>query len=210
MDIGTRVKELRKSLGLTQKELAEKCGYKSLTTINKIELGINSIPLDTVEKLADALQVSPSYLMGWSQDSTELPISINELRQVKLKRFRKPGAIACGEPIYASEDYETYVDASDEIKADFCLTAKGDSMIGARIYDGDTVFIKKQPIVENGEIAAVIIGNDVTLKRWFYYPDKNQLWLQAENSKYKPMIYEGEDLNNIRCLGKAVCFTSNL
>lgn len=210
MDIGTRVKELRKSLGLTQKELAEKCGYKSLTTINKIELGINSIPLDTVEKLADALQVSPSYLMGWSQNSTELPISINELRQVKLKRFRKPGAIACGEPIYASEDYETYVDASDEIKADFCLTAKGDSMIGARIYDGDTVFIKKQPIVENGEIAAVIIGNDVTLKRWFYYPDKNQLWLQAENSKYKPMIYEGEDLNNIRCLGKAVCFTSNL
>lgn len=69
MEIGNRVKELRKSLGLTQKELAEKCGYKSLTTINKIELGINNIPLNIVEKLADALEVSPSYLMGWNTNS---------------------------------------------------------------------------------------------------------------------------------------------
>jgi transcriptional regulator with XRE-family HTH domain len=71
MDIGARVKYLRKALGLTQKELAIKCGYKSLTTINKIELGINNVPLDVIEKLASALQVTPAYLMGWQETKEE-------------------------------------------------------------------------------------------------------------------------------------------
>lgn len=208
MDIGARVKELRKSLGLTQKELAEKCGYKSLTTINKIELGINSIPLDTVEKLANALQVSPAYLMGWKSNPNET--LSNELRPVNLKRFPMLGEIACGKPIFANEEHETYIDASAEIKADFCLTAKGDSMVGARIHNGDVVFIKEQSIVDNGQIAAVIIDNDVTLKRWYFYPDKKKLILQAENPSYEPFVFIGEELNNIRCLGRAVSFMSNL
>lgn len=208
MDIGARVKELRKSLGLTQKELAEKCGYKSLTTINKIELGINSIPLDTVEKLANALQVSPAYLMGWKSNPNET--LSNELRPVNLKRFPMLGEIACGKPIFANEEHETYIDASADIKADFCLTAKGDSMVGARIHNGDVVFIKEQSIVDNGQIAAVIIDNDVTLKRWYFYPDKKKLILQAENPNYEPFVFIGEELNNIRCLGRAVSFMSNL
>lgn len=208
MDIGARVKELRKSLGLTQKELAEKCGYKSLTTINKIELGINSIPLDTVEKLASALQVSPAYLMGWKSNPNET--LSNELRPVNLKRFPMLGEIACGKPIFANEEHETYIDASADIKADFCLTAKGDSMVGARIHNGDVVFIKEQSIVDNGQIAAVIIDNDVTLKRWYFYPDKKKLILQAENPSYEPFVFIGEELNNIRCLGRAVSFMSNL
>ena len=208
MDIGARVKELRKSLGLTQKELAEKCGYKSLTTINKIELGINSIPLDTVEKLANALQVSPAYLMGWKSNPNET--LSNELRPVNLKRFPMLGEIACGKPIFANEEHETYIDASADIKADFCLTAKGDSMVGARIHNGDVVFIKEQSIVDNGQIAAVIIDNDVTLKRWYFYPDKKKLILQAENPSYEPFVFIGEELNNIRCLGRAVSFMSNL
>lgn len=204
MEIGTRVKTLRKSLGLTQKELAEKCGYKSLTTINKIELGINSIPLDTVEKLAHALEVTPAYLMGWKTETIE------ELRPIQLKKFRMLGEIACGEPIFANEDHETYIDASAEIKADFCLTAKGDSMTGARIFDGDIVFIREQAIVENGQIAAVVIGEEVTLKRWYYYPEQKKLVLQAENPRYEPFVFIGEELNNIRCLGRAVSFMSNL
>lgn len=208
MNIGARVKELRKSLGLTQKELAEKCGYKSLTTINKIELGINSIPLDTVEKLADALQVSPAYLMGW-KNSPDESLS-DELRPVNLKRFPMLGEIACGKPIFANEEHETYIDASADIKADFCLTAKGDSMVGARIHNGDVVFIKEQSIVDNGQIAAVIIDNDVTLKRWYFYPEKKKLVLQAENPSYEPFVFVGEELDNIRCLGRAVSFMSNL
>ena len=83
-------------------------------------------------------------------------------------------------------------------------------MTGARINDGDVVFIKEQPTVENGEIAAVIIDNEATLKRWYFYPEKHKLLLTPANDKYEPFVYVGEELNEIRCLGKAVCFMSNL
>lgn len=89
------------------------------------------------------------------------------------------GEIACGEPIWADEDRESYVMADTDIKADFCLTAKGDSMINARIYDGDVVFIKQMPMVENGEIAAVIIDNEATLKRVYYYPEIKQAYIKS-------------------------------
>ena len=210
MDIGAKVKLLRKSLGLTQKELADKCGYKSLTTINKIELGINSIPLDVVEKLAKALQTTPSYLMGWEESSKDELFNNSSLRPVTLKRFPMLGEIACGKPIFASEEHEAYIDASANIKADFCVTARGDSMTGARIFNGDIVFIKEQSIVDNGQIAAVIVDNEVTLKRWYYYPEKSKLVLQAENPKYEPFVFVGKELDTIRCLGRAVSFMSNL
>ena len=89
------------------------------------------------------------------------------IRPITTRRFPMLGEIACGKPIFADEDHESYVDASSNIDADFCLTAKGDSMTGARINDGDVVFIKQKPIVENGEIAAVIIGDEATLKVWY-------------------------------------------
>lgn len=105
---------------------------------------------------------------------------------------------------------EAYVEADLSIKADFCLRVKGDSMINARIYDGDIVFIRKQDSVENGEIAAVIIGDEATLKRVFYYPEDSKLVLQAENSKYEPFVYIGEELNRIKILGKAIAFQSDV
>ena len=100
--------------------------------------------------------------------------------------------------------------AGTDINADFCLKAKGDSMIGARILDGDIVFIKEAPMVNNGEIAGVIIGDQATLKRVYYYPEKGKLILQAENPKYEPLVYIGEELNEIRILGKAVAFQSDI
>ena len=118
------------------------------------------------------------------------------------------GEIACGQPIYANEDYETFIEASERINADFCLTAKGDSMINARIFDGDIVFIKEQPDVDNGEIAAVLIEDEVTLKRVYKY--ENRLELRPENPLHSVQNYEGETLNHIRILGKAVVFQSNV
>ena len=120
------------------------------------------------------------------------------------------GEIACGQPILTNEEHETYVEASADIQADFCLRAKGDSMTGARILDGDIVFIKEQPMVNNGEIAAVIVDNEATLKRVYYYPERQKLVLNPENPKYEPLVYVGEELNTVRILGKAVCFMSNL
>ena len=206
-EIGNRIKNKRIELNMTQEELALKSGYTSRSSINKIELGLVDIPQSKIASIASALGVSPAYLL-FGDVFTDKDNS--ELRPVNLKKFPMLGEIACGKPIFANEEHETYIDASADIKADFCLTAKGDSMVGARIHNGDVVFIKEQSIVDNGQIAAVIIDNDVTLKRWYFYPDKKKLILQAENPSYEPFVFIGEELNNIRCLGRAVCFMSNL
>lgn len=97
-----------------------------------------------------------------------------------------------------------------DIRADFCLRACGDSMINARIYDGDIVFIREQPMVEKGEIAAVIINDEATLKRVYYYPEQNKIILNPENPAYEPFVYVGEELNSIRILGKAIAFQSDV
>lgn len=126
---------------------------------------------------------------------------IPEMRKVPLL-----GAVACGKPIYKEEN--EWISLPADIKADFCLRCEGDSMIDARINDGDIVFIKACPEVENGQIAAVSIDNEVTLKRVFYYPEKNKLVLYPENKAYEPFVYMNEELNDIRILGKAVVFLS--
>ena len=100
--------------------------------------------------------------------------------------------------------------AMEDIDADFCLRAKGESMIGARILDGDLIFIRSQPQVDNGEIAAVLIGDEATLKRIYYYPQQNRLMLNAENPAFAPLIYIGDELEQIKILGKAVAFQSPL
>ena len=207
MEIGERIKMLRKQHGLTQKELVERCGYNSLTTINKIELGINTVPLSTVEKIAKVFNVSPSYLMGWDEKEVFKYENVSPITKQKIPLL---GSIACGHPIFASEDRESYVEVGTEIKADFCVKAQGDSMINARIKNGDIVFIKQQPMVENGEIAAVLIDDSVTLKRVYYEPNKQKIILNAENPKYPPMIYDGSDLEKIKILGKAVAFESDI
>ena len=118
--------------------------------------------------------------------------------------------MACGEPVFANEEYGEYIDVDGNINADFCLRVKGNSMIGARIQDGDIVFIKKQDTIENGEIAAVLIEDKATLKRVQYDREADVLLLFAENPRYKTMIFSGEDLNKIKILGKAVAFQGNI
>lgn len=178
--------------------------------------------------IAKALNVNEAWLMGYDVPMERIQTSESEktnessetleslmkkydnIKPVKLKRFPLLGEIACGEPIFADEDRESCVMADMDINADFCLTAKGDSMINARINDGDIVFIKEMPMVDNGDIAAVIIDDEATLKKVYYYPDKGKLVLYPENPNYEPFIYVGEELNSIRILGKAVYFMSTL
>ena len=118
------------------------------------------------------------------------------------------GGIACGEPIFMQEQCDTYALIDADIDVDFCIIAKGESMTGARIQDGDIVFIKRCSMVDNGDIAAVAIDDTATLKRVYYDHDAGQLILQAENPAYAPMVYRGEELNNIIILGKAMYFQS--
>ncbi len=200
-----RIRARREELNLSQDELAKRMGYKSRSTINKIELGINDVSQSKIIAFAEALNTTVGYLMGDSEVSSSEYDKLG-LKSVKTKKFPMLGEIACGKPIYANEEYETFVEAAEDINADFCLTAKGDSMINARIFDGDIVFIREQPDVDNGEIAAVLIEDEVTLKRVYKY--ENRLELRPENPTYKVLNYEGEELNHIRIIGRAVVFQS--
>ena len=207
--VANKLKALRKQKGMTLEELAS-CLGTSKQTIHRYENGvITNIPPEKVEILAAALSTTPSHLMGWGTDGKSVPFN-ESLIPLSLKKLPILGEIACGEPIYADEEHESFAAADSKLDADFCLRAHGDSMTGARIFDGDIVFIRAQSSVDNGEIAAVIINDEATLKRVYYYPEKGKLILQAENPKYEPLVYIGEELNEIRILGKAVAFQSDI
>lgn len=202
MDIGEKIKLLRLEKKLTQEELAVAAGTKK-QTIHKYEIGIiTNIPASKIKAIADKLGTTPAYLMGWEHSEQ----AEDDIKPIKLKKFPMLGEIACGNPIMCEQNYETFIEASENLQADFCLTAKGDSMINARIKNGDIVFIRQQPIVENGEIAAVIIDDTATLKR--VYIQNNYMTLMAENPEYAPIVIQLSEDINVRILGKAVAFQS--
>lgn len=207
--VGTKIKELRRRNKLTLEELALRIGT-SKQTINRYENGIiSNIPKEKIVALAEALGTTPQNLMGWEENDLSLT-NINSGEPVKIKKLPILGDIACGQPIYADETRESFALANGTLDADFCLRAHGDSMIGARIYDGDIVFIKSQSSVDNGEIGAVIINDEATLKRVYFYPEENKLILTPENPRYAPLVYLGGELESIKILGKAVAFQSSV
>lgn len=206
-EMGQRIKNRREALGMSQQELADLVGYKSRSSINKIELGKNDILQSTIKKIASVLNCTPSYLMGGADNSVDFPdVPSNIIPIPNMHKIPLLGTIACGEPLLAEENLDGYVEMPENVHADFCLRCHGDSMVGARIKDGDVVFIRQQPEVENGEIAAVIIDDEATLKRVYLSADK--IILQPENPRYEPFVYVGEELSQIRIIGKAVAFIS--
>ena len=180
-----------KTKGLTPYKISKGTGV-SCATLTSWKNGIYTPKLDKLKLIADFLGVDLKDITEGNGEN-RLPIL---------------GAIACGSPVFAEENIEGYASPCYGISADFCLFAKGDSMIGARIYEGDLVFIRKQPRVENGEIAAVLIEDTATLKRVYLYPEEEKLVLAPENPKYKPLVFVGQELLNIQILGKAVAFQS--
>ena len=201
----TRLKELRKQAGLTLDELAERVGT-SKQTIHRYENGIiTNVPPRKIESLASALGTTPQELMGWDDEPAT---DYKNVMPVSVKQLPVLGDIACGMPIYAEERHESFVSVAEGLDADFCLKARGDSMVGARIFDGDVVFIRSQSTVENGEIAAVILGDEATLKRVYYYPNEGKLVLSPENPRYAPLVFVGRELENVKIIGKAVAFQS--
>lgn len=208
MNIGQRIKNRRLELGLSVDEVAAKIGKNRATVYRYESRDIEDLPISILEPLAKALLTTPSYLMGWTDNNI---LNIPELLPLpETKDIPLLGTIACGKPILAEENIEDYVKVNKNISAEFALRCKGDSMIDARIRSGDIVYIHQQPDVENGEIAAVLIGNEATLKRVFKYPEKNMLMLRPANSSYEDLIYTGDELNDIRIIGKAVAFLSKI
>lgn len=202
-----RIKSRRTELGLTVEELAHKMGYKDKSSISKIENGKADIPQSKIAAFADALQTTPAYLMGWEEQpepkKPTIPPGFEPMP--KMKKIPLIGAIACGEPITAEQNIEKMVDVPENIRCDFSLTCHGDSMVDAGIHDKDVVYIRIQPEVENGEIAAVRINGEATLKRVYYNP--GTLTLMPANPAYAPMIYTGPQLEEVHIEGKAVGWT---
>lgn len=206
MDMTEKIKYHREKLGLTLEELGKRVGVGK-STVRKWETGIiANMRRDKIEKVAIALNISPAYLMGWEDDPTSLP-PYDNIHPIQPQRLPVLERVAAGEPILMKDEREIYADAP--VKADFILLVEGDSMIGARINDGDIVFVRQQPTVNNGEIAVVAIDDEATLKRFYKYGEE-LIVPRAENPKYKDMEFRPGDGKVIRVLGKAVKFQSDV
>ena len=210
-----RLIEAMQARGMRAAELSKRTGL-SKARISQYVNGKFVPKSDAVLQIAEALRVSELWLLGKAPHmepaEAERPVipCPENLSPLRLRRYPVLGEIACGLPILAVEDTEgAYVTGADTT-ADFCLTAKGDSMIGARIFDGDEVFIQQTDVVENGEIAAVVVEGEATLKRVYYYPEEQKLVLKPENPAYEPLVFTGPELDTIHILGRAVAFQSKL
>ena len=207
-----RLRSAMDARGMRAVELARITGL-SKARISQYTNGIYVPKADAMHKLARALDVSDLWLEGYDvpmeRTSSAIP-NYPDIFPIERRRIPVLGEIACGKPILTDEEHDSFVMSGTNLDADFCLRAKGDSMIGARIQDGDIVFIKKSDMVANGEIAAVVIEDEATLKRVYYYPEKSKLILTPENPKYEPLVFMGPELDEIHILGKAVAFQSEI
>ena len=207
MSLGSRIKQLREDRELSQVELAKILGVTDKAE-STWENDLKVPRMGTLELLAKYFGVTKSYIIEGTEFKQNAGIPIITTVKVPLL-----GNIACGSPVLAVENIEDYIDMDKSVHADFALRCKGDSMINARILDGDIVYIRKQDNIENGEIAAVLIDectsiSEATLKRVYIYEDKIRLC--AENPQYKDRVFFENDMNKVRILGKAVAFLSSV
>jgi len=205
MDFGTNLKLLRKERGLSQDELAARLGTTK-QVISRYENGQRVPRLSVVSDYARKLGVPLSRLSGEEMDA-EAPAA--------GRRVPILGGAACGEPIYKPGDGTEFAVVDEDIACDFALIAQGDSMTGDRIHSGDLVFIRKQDTVRDGEIAAVALDNELTLKhvRRLRGADGSVIFTQlmSSNPAYAPIDIGGEDETRmVRILGKAVAVRFSL
>lgn len=191
---GERIKEMRQLRGFSQEELGKKIGVQK-AAIHKYESGIVvNLKRSVIEKLADVLDCSPVYLLGIEENT------IPNAKGVKKIRLPKLGVTAAGEPIFA-EYSDEYVEVDFDIKADYILDVRGDSM-HPDIQDGDIVFVRSTPEAHNGQIAIVMIDGEVTAK--VFYKNAHAITLMPKNAAYAPIVITDKDERNVQILGVVV------
>jgi repressor LexA len=205
--MGNYLADLRIAQGLTQADVAAAVGV-SEATVSRWESGaIANMRRDRIAALAEVLHASPTYIMTGSDESApEQPTPPpGYLPLPKTKKVPLVGRIACGTPIMAEENLEGYINAPEDCHCDFSLICVGNSMIDANIHDGDIVYVRLQPTVDNGEIAVVRIGEEATLKR--VYLTQDSITLIPANTAYAPVTYTGEEMREVHIEGKAIGYT---
>lgn len=206
-----KMAQRRKEMKFTQKDMAVYLGI-SQQGYALYEKGKRKFDFETALKIGEKLEISLDDLGLDYVSDTDAP-NLIDISALKRKKYPLLGAVACGDPLVTDES-----DAFefDDIGADFALRCVGDSMTGARIYDGDLVFIRQCSLedIRNGEIAAVRIDHygDCTLKKVYYDSDRQRLTLMPCNPDFEPIILEGSDLDadEFKVIGKAVAFVANL
>ena len=209
MTLGEKIVELKMARGIkTTEDLAEMASVP-VGTINKILNGETKNPTGkTLASIAKALGTSVEYLYG--KEEPQSIFNIPGILRIEKRRIPLLGTIKCGEPTFPGDGFSAYVEVGSDVRADFALRAKGDSMIGARIHDGDIVFVRRQDDVADGEIAAVILDDETTLKRVYKFPN-GTAQLRSENPKYSPINIGGENETRVvRILGKVIAFQGDV
>ena len=212
----TFAQRLREGLdlrGMKQIELATRSGISKYSISHYLK-GDWEGKQDAVYELARALNVSEAWLMGYDvpaeRSAPKVSVQLDKKPTIppgfmplpKMRKVPLIGAIACGDPITAIQNREGDVNAPVDMRCDFALKCQGESMIGAGIHDGDVVYNRIQPEVENGEIAAVRIGEEATLKRVYLHND--YIELRPENPAFESIIRRREEMNDVQIEGKAV------
>ncbi len=206
MTLGDRIRLRREELRMSQEELATRLGYKSRSTIAKIESGENDLTQSKIVAFAEALNTTARWLLDYDDSDTTLPPGAH---RPQFKKVPMLGYAAAGQPLEDLNQDTPYYDIENKYDVDFCITVRGDSMIDANINDGDIVFIKSMPEVPNGKIACVEIDNEkVCLKR--FYKSGKTVSLASANSKYAPMFFTEDTCESIKVLGLAVLRQSEI
>lgn len=210
--ISNRLKQALKMRNMKQADLVALTGIGK-SSISTYISGEYEPKQKNFYRLVKALEVNEAWLMGYDVDMEPSENKNNKLIppgfEPMPKMVKRPlvGNIACGEPIIAEENIEDYIDVPENVHCDFCLRCQGDSMIEAGIHNNDIVYIHIQPQVENGQIAAVRIGGEATLKRVFWDEKQQILQLNPANSSMAPLVYSGQALDDIQIEGLAVGYT---
>lgn len=216
MKLRELIKKYRDDHDLSQRQFANQCNLSN-GYISILEKGVNpktgkpvTPTIPQLKKLADGMAMTLNELFEKADD---MPVSLESTGIKNIVPFPETefrprvGQIACGEPILAEENIETYDEVLSSWHSDFTLMCVGDSM-APKIEDGDIVAIRAQPTVENGEIAAVRIGDEATLKRVFLHPD--YIELRPINPNYDSIIRSKNEMEDIRIEGRAVGLCRNL
>lgn len=207
--IGEKIKARREQLGWSQDDLAKLMGYKSRSTINKIESGVNDITQSKVVAFAKVLDTTPAYLMGWETVSQPQPLDLSKIKNIEPYRPTRAipvlGRVAAGMPLYAEENIEGYVHCDfDDNYQYFALRVSGDSMTAAGIGDGDLVIVREQPEVENGQMAVVLVnGNGATVKNYRREGNTVILSPQSFNPEHHPQFYNLKEVP-VRIVGLVI------
>lgn len=205
-DFPTRLRKLMNENNMSQAELARKTNITPSSISDWLNYKYDA-KQDKIDIISRVFNVSPSYMMGYDVDKSRNNLDLNDIPGINVIKnlINVPilGSVICGQPTMMEENFTGYFKLDPDIaKPDFSLRAEGDSMIDANIHEGDLVFFRKTPDVENGSIACVLLDDQVTLKRIIKADDT--LILQPANTSYSPIVVRDGDYTNVQILGEMI------